>query len=176
MAFSATECKASLKASSPLNRRVLQPAPTGRHKQRTALHPPSPPPLRPHSAKPGMKTEGFFHPPTSHPKTEEPAAQEGVRREEAAAGRGSHSLAGKRALGSRQASRGQTPAAGNKWPEGVQSGSDSQVSFPRAPSDGWVPSSGPQTDRGKRPAVEDPPSSLRSPRLCFCGPSTPGSL
>lgn len=107
MAFSATDCKAGLKTSSPLKRRVLQPAPAGRLKQRTA--PPHPAPLRPHSAGPGLKASSTGRPST--PRQRNPGGRPG---EEAAAGRGSHSPAGQRGLGSRQASRGQTPAAGNK--------------------------------------------------------------
>lgn len=163
MLFSATDCKAGLKTSSPLKRRVLQPAPAGLLKQRTA--PPHPAPVE---ATLGWAwTEGFFHRPTLHPKTAEPAAREGVRGDEAAAGRGSHSPAGQRGLGSRQASRGQPPAAGNKCLRALR-----VEAIPGSP----FPGAGPQTDRGQRPGVEDPPSALRPPRLCLCGPSARGSL
>lgn len=78
-----------LEGSGPLNRRVLQPAPTGRHKQRTA--PTLPPPVEAPPAGQGMKTEGFFHRRLPTPRQRNPQPGEGVRGEEAVAGRGSHS-------------------------------------------------------------------------------------
>lgn len=174
MAFSATECKAGLKASGPLNRRVLQPAPTGRHKEPLPTLPP--PPLRPHSAGQGMKTEGFFHRrlPTPRQRNPQPGRASGERRPWPAVALTARPENVPLALGKLVEDRLRPRATSGLRALRVEVILKSP--FPGAPSGGWVPSSGPQTNRGKRPAVEDPPSSLRSPRLCLCGPLTRGSL
>lgn len=94
------------------------------------------------------------------------------------AGRGSHSPAGKRALGSRKASRGQTPTTGatsGLRALRVEVILKSLLSQGLRLAAGYLVQDRKRTE-GRDLPVEDPPSSLRSPRLCLCGPLTRGSL
>lgn len=167
LAFSATECNAGLRASSTLNRRAMQPALAGRHKQRTL------PPV--YATLGWSSTEGFFHRPIPAPRQRNPQPGRASCERRPWPEVALTAWAGKRDLGSRQASRdrdsgrGQQVARGSsKWKRFLSS------LFQRLRPAAQYRAQDRNLIVGERPGVGTRSASLRSPRLYFFGPSPAG--
>ena len=156
-----------MRASSTLNRRAMQPALAGRHKQRTL------PPV--YATLGWSRTEGFFHRPIPTPRKRNPQPGRASRERRPWPEVALTAWAGKGGLGSRQASRDTDSGRGQQ----VARGSSKWKRFLSSLSQRLRPAAGYRAqDRnltvGERPGVRTRFSSLRSPRLYFSGPSPAG--